>query len=88
MTDSLKENIISGMRMEFYNKSIRENNRKPICGVHIKFTQIDEDWVLNNWKQFDSTLTSKDIRNLFEELEQNGEGTVNRSGNSWSFKFK
>lgn len=88
MTESLKKNIIFGMRMEADNKSIRENNRKPICGVHIKFTQIDENWVLNNWKQFDSTLTSKDIRNLFEELEQNGEGTVNRSGNNWCFKFK
>lgn len=88
MKESLKQNIIFGMKMESASKSITEENREPIFGKKYKFTQIDENWILNGWKQYDDTLESKDIRKLFEELEQNGEGTVNRSGNSWSFNFK
>jgi hypothetical protein len=83
MTDKQYECIASQM---WFEASRKRTKHEPLAGTNKPFYlggRIFESDV----KQLDKTIEQTEIREIFEKLEIEGKGTVDKSGKEWIFDF-
>lgn len=83
MTDKQYKRIASQMWLE---ASRKRTKHEPLAGTNKPFYlggRIFESDV----KQLDETIEQTEIREIFEKLEIEGKGTIDKSGKEWIFDF-